>query len=44
LQFAINLALGLTQLARQALEGFLFVYSSFGLKTGDAVGNPFMSG
>jgi hypothetical protein len=43
LQFAIDFALGLAQFARNALEGFLFVYASFGLEAGYAVGNLLMS-
>jgi hypothetical protein len=42
LQFAIHFAFGLAQIAGNALESFLFVYASFGLEAGDAVGNPFM--
>jgi hypothetical protein len=42
LQLAIHLAFGLAQLARNALEGFLFVHTGFGLEAGYAVGDSFM--
>ncbi len=41
LEFAVQLALGLTKFAGEALEGFLFVDAGFGLEAGYAVGDSF---